>query len=108
MGEPSTRIMKSPAGVITVALALLMIGGEAFTPHPLPARAAVSVVDGLGSSKSFHRGGSLRRPPIQMSTAEVPESEPEKGLGQKIFDAYVKTADVATTMFPLWTVLFTA
>jgi BASS family bile acid:Na+ symporter len=28
-------------------------------------------------------------------------------LGAKIFDAYIKTADVATTLFPLWTVLFT-
>lgn len=32
----------------------------------------------------------------------------EKGLGKKIFDAYVRTADVATTLFPLWTVLFSA
>lgn len=37
------------------------------------------------------------------------EAEPEKevGLAKKIFDAYVKTADVATTLFPVWTVLFT-
>ena len=28
-------------------------------------------------------------------------------MGTKIFDAYTKTADVATTLFPLWTVLFT-
>lgn len=37
------------------------------------------------------------------------EAEPEKevGLAKKIFDAYVKTADVATTLFPIWTVLFT-
>eukprot|EP00934_Nitzschia_sp_Nitz4_P008763 Nitzschia sp. Nitz4//scaffold147_size54853//29591//31270//NITZ4_006620-RA/size54853-processed-gene-0.46-mRNA-1//1//CDS//3329536702//8753//frame0 len=26
-------------------------------------------------------------------------------LGKKIFDAYVKVADIATTMFPVWTVL---
>ena len=31
----------------------------------------------------------------------------EKTLAQKIFDAYTKTANVATTLFPLWTVLFT-
>ena len=37
------------------------------------------------------------------------EAEPEKevGLAKKIFDAYVKTADIATTLFPIWTVLFT-
>jgi len=28
-------------------------------------------------------------------------------LGSKIFQAYEKTANVATTLFPLWTVLFT-
>lgn len=28
-------------------------------------------------------------------------------MGKKIFDAYVRVADVATTLFPLWTVLFT-
>ena len=27
-------------------------------------------------------------------------------MGQKIFDGYVRTADVATTLFPLWTILF--
>lgn len=32
---------------------------------------------------------------------------PEKSLGKKIFDGYVKTADVATTLFPVWTILFT-
>jgi BASS family bile acid:Na+ symporter len=28
-------------------------------------------------------------------------------MGQKIFDGYVKTADIATTLFPIWTILFT-
>lgn len=28
-------------------------------------------------------------------------------MGQKIFKAYITTANVATTLFPLWTVLFT-
>ncbi|KAL3918350.1 MAG: hypothetical protein SGILL_004278, partial [Bacillariaceae sp.] len=40
--------------------------------------------------------------------AAAAEEEPpkeEKTLGQKIFDGYVKTADVATTLFPLWTVI---
>lgn len=41
----------------------------------------------------------------QTSEAAEPEKAEEVGLGKKIFDAYVKTADVATTMFPLWTVL---
>lgn len=33
--------------------------------------------------------------------------EPEKSMGQKIFEVYEKTANVATTLFPVWTVLFT-
>eukprot|EP00555_Chaetoceros_dichaeta_P002690 CAMPEP_0198250396 /NCGR_PEP_ID=MMETSP1447-20131203/1608_1 /TAXON_ID=420782 /ORGANISM="Chaetoceros dichaeta, Strain CCMP1751" /LENGTH=417 /DNA_ID=CAMNT_0043935229 /DNA_START=195 /DNA_END=1448 /DNA_ORIENTATION=+ len=40
-----------------------------------------------------------------MSTTSA--DSPEEGLGSKIFQAYVKTANVATTLFPLWTVLFT-
>jgi BASS family bile acid:Na+ symporter len=32
---------------------------------------------------------------------------PNKTTGQKIFEAYEKTANIATTLFPLWTVLFT-
>ena len=35
------------------------------------------------------------------------EPAPDKTIGQKIFEAYEKTANVATTLFPLWTVLFT-
>lgn len=31
----------------------------------------------------------------------------EKGLGSKIFDVYLKTANIATNLFPVWTVLFT-
>jgi BASS family bile acid:Na+ symporter len=34
-------------------------------------------------------------------------AEPEKSTGKKIFDTYVKVADIATTLFPVWTVLFT-
>jgi len=47
--------------------------------------------------------------PVTSLWAEVDAVEPEKegGLGKKLFDAYVKTADVATTLFPLWTILFT-
>ena len=39
------------------------------------------------------------------AAAEEESPKEEKGLGTKIFDAYVRTADVATTLFPLWTVL---
>lgn len=43
---------------------------------------------------------------MQMSSEA--SSDGEKSLASKVFDAYTKTANVATTLFPLWTVLFTA
>lgn len=43
----------------------------------------------------------------QSDAAAEPEPEKEKTLGSKIFDAYTKTANVATTLFPLWTIIFT-
>lgn len=45
----------------------------------------------------------------EAEAAEIPEpEEPAPGIGKKIFDAYVKTADIATTLFPLWTVICSA
>lgn len=39
-------------------------------------------------------------------SADAPEDpKTEVSLGKKIFDTYVKVADVATTLFPVWTVL---
>ena len=46
--------------------------------------------------------------PAWYQSAETADSSSEKSLGTKIFEAYTKTANVATTLFPLWTVLFTA
>jgi BASS family bile acid:Na+ symporter len=37
----------------------------------------------------------------------VPEEE-EKTFGAKAFDVYTKTANIATNLFPLWTIIFTA
>jgi BASS family bile acid:Na+ symporter len=45
-----------------------------------------------------------------MSSEAAEPVEPEKSedaLGKKIFDGYVKVANIATNLFPLWTVLFT-
>ncbi len=44
---------------------------------------------------------------IIYTQASAASDSTNKSLGKKIFDAYVKTADIATTLFPLWTVLFT-
>lgn len=40
-----------------------------------------------------------------MTAASAGDSD--ESLGSKIFKAYTKTANVATTLFPLWTVIFT-
>lgn len=42
-----------------------------------------------------------------MSPGGGEEQSEEKSFGQKLFEGYEKTANVATTLFPLWTVLFT-
>jgi len=39
---------------------------------------------------------------------EDSEGDEEKSLATKIYDAYVKISGVTTTLFPLWTVIFTA
>lgn len=44
---------------------------------------------------------------LKMSS-EAADASTEKSLGSKVFDVYTKTANVATTLFPLWTVMFTA
>lgn len=45
---------------------------------------------------------------LQSEAAEPVEPEKsEDGLGKKIFDGYVKVANIATNLFPVWTVLFT-
>ena len=39
--------------------------------------------------------------------SEASDTPSEDGLGKKIFDGYVKVANLATNLFPVWTVLFT-
>mmetsp|Transcript_26200 Transcript_26200/g.55221 ORF Transcript_26200/g.55221 Transcript_26200/m.55221 type:complete len:398 (-) Transcript_26200:228-1421(-) len=50
---------------------------------------------------------ALSRTSLQMSS-EAANSPEEKSMMSKIFEIYTKTANAATTLFPLWTVLFTA
>ncbi|KAL7430703.1 hypothetical protein ACHAXH_004423 [Discostella pseudostelligera] len=45
---------------------------------------------------------------VSTTSTSSSSTDEEKSLGSKIFDAYTKTANAATTLFPLWTVLFTA
>jgi len=50
---------------------------------------------------------AARDPKLALCMSATSTDIPEEGLGTKIFKAYTKTANVATTLFPLWTVLFT-
>lgn len=50
---------------------------------------------------------SFSKTSLKMSDAVADEepSKKEKGLGAKIFDGYTKAANIATNLFPLWTVI---
>lgn len=50
---------------------------------------------------------STRDSKSTLCMADSSADNPEEGLGAKMFKAYTRTANVATTLFPLWTVLFT-
>lgn len=65
-----------------------------------PATMAISDKSRTNASLNMAKSSAL-----QMSAEAA--SDGEKSLGSKIFDAYTKTANLATTLFPLWTVLFT-
>lgn len=64
--------------------------------------AAFSISDKRRSSVSMDMAKSSA---MQMSSEAADSS---KSTGAKIFDFYTKAANAATTLFPLWTVLFTA
>jgi len=75
--------------------------GNAIGRQPL----ALAPSDKLGRSASINVANPSA---LRMSSEAASEPVPSKTLGSKVFDAYTKTANVATTLFPLWTVLFTA
>jgi len=95
------------------AFLLLPALGAAFTPGSFVAKTTRYPV--------AHNGFALARPSnavktsssslqmsagtstaVKMSEASEPE---KKTFGKKLFDAYLKTANGATTLFPLWTVI---
>lgn len=58
----------------------------------------------MAVSPTFASGPS-KSTAMKMTEAAADAGGEEKSLGKKIFDAYTKTANVATTLFPVWTVL---
>jgi BASS family bile acid:Na+ symporter len=92
--------------ISAATLCLLPALASAFAPAGIqtPLRVAPGLSTVSQFSSSFNVPATKSASALQMSAA-VPA---EEGLGAKAFKAYVKTASVATTLFPLWTVLFTA
>jgi len=103
--------MKTPRTILFASLALLP-ASNAFH-QPAAVRYNSMRMTSLSKSPESSFATPMRSPSTTLVMASDAASEDagaseEKGLGKKIFDAYVRTADVATTLFPLWTVLFSA
>eukprot|EP00970_Alexandrium_tamarense_P010262 scaffold2060_cov161-Alexandrium_tamarense.AAC.7 len=60
------------------------------------------------AKKSFAAPMVMPKTSLRMSDAASEEPSSEQSLASKAFEIYTKTANAATTLFPLWTVLFTA
>jgi len=85
---------------------LLPTLGAAFSPGARSLGLMVKpTVSRIGVSESIKSPVTLGMSEAA-ATGDVEEKE-EKGIGAKLFDIYSRTANVATTLFPLWTVLFT-
>jgi len=78
--------------------------GAAFAPSPSSSK----VVDLTVTDPAFRAPLELKATSSAISMSEEDAVPPQqKSLGTKVFEGYVKTADVATQLFPLWTILFT-
>jgi BASS family bile acid:Na+ symporter len=104
------------ASLLVVLVVLQLVSNDAFQ-QPANLRYIAAKLSPVAKNNAIPLTGFLC--PIETqssSTSLVMASEAvtedasgdEKGLGKTIFDAYVKTANVATTLFPLWTVIFSA
>jgi BASS family bile acid:Na+ symporter len=102
--------MKTPRATLIAVLAVLPSVAVAFQQHAALRYNSVKVApfakNAVPMVSAPVRSSSTSL--VMASEAASEDAGEEKGLGKKIFDAYVRTADVATTLFPLWTVLFSA
>jgi len=98
--------------VIQAAAFLLIPAVSAFSPVALRIPVAHNEISSI--STAFSPSISKSYAPMTMSStslamsSEAADSSGEKTFGAKLFEGYTKAANVATTLFPLWTVLFTA
>lgn len=86
---------------------LLPFEGSAFMPSIQSSkRLMISSVPRTPGIKPTVNIPALKMADAAAAVEPAPE-EGEKGFGAKLFDIYTRTANVATTLFPLWTVIFT-
>lgn len=97
------------------AAALLLIASTArgFAPAAVRAPAVHAVGNAVATrpaalSLSLDAKLAPSSSSLRMSSEAAPAGDGEKSFASKAFDAYTKAANLATTLFPLWTVLFTA
>eukprot|EP00560_Eucampia_antarctica_P002152 CAMPEP_0197840466 /NCGR_PEP_ID=MMETSP1437-20131217/45626_1 /TAXON_ID=49252 ORGANISM="Eucampia antarctica, Strain CCMP1452" /NCGR_SAMPLE_ID=MMETSP1437 /ASSEMBLY_ACC=CAM_ASM_001096 /LENGTH=414 /DNA_ID=CAMNT_0043450089 /DNA_START=490 /DNA_END=1734 /DNA_ORIENTATION=- len=94
--------------VSTLTILLLPALANAFAPTtPRVVQVARSPLALSAPKSSIGNDFALQATSSSMQMSESASEPTETGLGKKVFDAYLKTANVATTLFPLWTVLFT-
>jgi len=90
-----------------VVAALMLSFGEALVPSFHSLRTIVNpTVSKSPFPISTTYPSELRMTDAGAAVEPAPDEE-KKGFGAKLFDAYSRTANVATTLFPLWTVIFT-
>lgn len=97
--------------ISTAALFLLPALAQAFAPaSPRVAQIATSPL-ALSLPKSpvavSKNDFALKASSSSMQMSESSSESSEPSLGKKIYDGYLKAANIATTLFPVWTVLFT-
>jgi len=102
--------MKSPTATLLAVLAVLPASNAFHQPVAVRYNDVATQFSKSATPTFF---APVRSPSTTLVMASDAASEDagaseEKALGQKIFDGYVRTAEVATTLFPLWTVLFSA
>ena len=61
----------------------------------------------MPSVNALRAGGSKVSVALKMSTETAAVAETPAPEKMTLFEMYTKAADVATNLFPLWTVLFT-
>jgi len=94
----------------TAAFLLLTSTAYGFAPSTMraPVLHNAIIAQPAAFSTSDERRSSVSMDMAKSSAMEMSSEAADSGTGSKIFDMYTKIANGATTLFPLWTVLFTA